>query len=293
MKLGGIDIGSNAMRLLVGEVLEKENQVHISKLSMVRLPVRLGADVFSGGLISQQKESDFIKGMEVFKAIMEIHNVDGHVAKATSAMRNASNGPMVAQKVKDKTGIDIEIIDGDKEANIILSTFHLLKLEKNKPYLYIDVGGGSTEISLLMDGEAKASHSFKVGTVRILQDELDPNMWKEMSDWTSELKLKYSPEVAIGSGGNINKIIKLCCGSDTTVLDIERMKALLSEMEEMTVEERMIKWDLRSDRADVIVPASKIYLNVLDRAGINTIIIPKIGLADGLLYSLYNKLSKK
>ena len=283
MKLAGIDIGSNAKRLLIGELSEQNDQVHLSKLSLVRLPVRLGADVFGSGTISNELENDFIKGMQVFKSIMEIHHVENFVATATSAMRNASNGVEITGKVLAQTGINIEIIDGEKEANIILSTFHLLNLEDQTPYLYIDVGGGSTEISMLINGQAMASNSFKVGTVRMLQDEMDESIWKEMIKWTDELKTKYKPKIAIGSGGNINKIIKLCCGNDENTLDTSNMRALLSEMEKMNVYERMLKWDLRNDRADVIVPASKIYLNILDHAGLDKIIIPKIGLADGLL----------
>lgn len=287
MKYAAIDIGSNAMRLLIGEVFESDNKVHISKLSLVRLPIRLGGDVFDTGRISPQKEDDFIQGMEAFKIIMDIHKVMDYRALATSAMRNAENGYSVAKKVLNKTGIEIEIIDGDKEANIILSTFHLLSLEKDTPYLYIDVGGGSTEISLIIDGKSRASHSFKIGTVRMLQDQIDESEWDEMIAWAKILKDRFHPRMAIGSGGNINKIIKLCCPSNEQILNKERMRTLSKEMEALSFEERMHKWDLRSDRADVIIPASQIYLNVLDSADIDAIFIPKIGLADGILYHLY------
>lgn len=289
MKFGAIDIGSNAMRLLIGEVLEIDKQVHISKLSLIRLPIRLGSDVFNDGVISKDKEEDFIQGMEAFKIIMDIHKVEGYKAYATSAMRTAENGLDVAEKVLDKTGIKIRIINGDEEADIILSTFHLLALDDNTPYLYIDVGGGSTEISLLIDGKAKASHSFQIGTVRMLQNSVQEGDWDAMLSWVDILKEKYHPKVAIGSGGNINKIIKLCCNSNEIEMNIELMRSLMTEMECMTVQERMQKWDLRSDRADVIVHASSIYLNVMDHAGIDSILIPKIGLADGILYQLYNE----
>lgn len=293
MKFAAIDIGSNAMRLLIGEVLEMDNKVHISKLSLVRLPIRLGSDVFNEGRISQGKEEDFIQGMEAFKIIMNIHKVEDYRAYATSAMRTAENGLEVAEKVLEKTGIQIRIIDGDEEADIILSTFHLLALNENTPYLYIDVGGGSTEISLLIDGKAKASHSFQIGTVRMLENSVEKGVWDEMLTWVDVLKEKYHPKVAIGSGGNINKIIKLCCNDNEIEMNKELMRSLLSEMEEMTIQERMLKWDLRSDRADVIVHASSIYLNVMDHAGIESILIPKIGLADGILYHLYNEAMEK
>ena len=287
MKFAAIDIGSNAMRLLVGEVFEIDKKVHISKLSLVRLPIRLGGDVFETGRISDAKVEDFIRGMEAFKIIMDIHRVDNYRALATSAMRNAENGYSVAKRVLNKTGIEIEIIDGDKEATFILSTFNLLSLEANTPYLYIDVGGGSTEISLIIDGKSKASHSFKIGTVRMLQDHLDESEWDEMIAWVKILKERFHPKMAIGTGGNINKIIKLCYIGNEQILDKERMRSLADEMSPLSVEERMQKWGLRSDRADVIVPASQIYLTILDNAAINSIFIPKIGLADGILYHLY------
>jgi exopolyphosphatase/guanosine-5'-triphosphate,3'-diphosphate pyrophosphatase len=289
MKFAGIDIGSNAMRLLIGEVFEKDNKVHVSKLSLVRLPIRLGGDVFDTGRISATKEHDFIRGMEAFKIIMDIHQVANYRALATSAMRNAENGYEVAKKIFSKTGIEVEIIDGDKEANIILSTFHLLTLEDNTPYLYIDVGGGSTEISLIIDGKSRASHSFKIGTVRMLQHKYDESEWDEMLAWVKILKNRFHPKVAIGSGGNINKIIKLCCFSNEQILKVELMQKLYEEMEALSVEERMQKWDLRNDRADVIVPASEIYLKVLEQAEIANIYVPKIGLADGMLYQLYRE----
>jgi len=288
LKLAGIDIGSNAMRLLIGEVVEFNDKIHISKLSLIRLPIRLGSDVFDHGEISIQKEKDFINGMSAFKTIMDIHKVEGYRACATSAMRGANNGPSIVEKTRKETGISIEIIDGDTEAEIILSTFHLLSLEEHTPYLYIDVGGGSTEISLLLNGKSAASHSFKIGTVRILGNNVKDEEWSSMLAWVKELKREFHPKKAIGSGGNINKIIKLCCNDNENIMDVSLMKALLNEMEAMSVKERMLQWDLRSDRADVIVPASNIYLKVLEKAGISTIIIPKIGLADGLLYKQYS-----
>jgi exopolyphosphatase/guanosine-5'-triphosphate,3'-diphosphate pyrophosphatase len=293
LKFAAIDIGSNAIRLLIGEVLEINNKVHISKLSLIRLPIRLGSDVFNDGRISPEKEERFIQGMEAFKIIMNIHNVEGYKAYATSAMRTAENGLEVAEKILNKTGIDIRIIDGNEEADLILSTFHLLGLDDNTPYLYIDVGGGSTEISLLIDGKAKASHSFQIGTVRMLQNSVKEGEWDDMLSWVDLLKEKYHPQLAIGSGGNINKIIKLCCSDDEIEMNIELMRSLLVEMEKVSIQERMERWDLRSDRADVIVHASSIYLNVMDHAGIDTILIPKIGLADGILYRLYKEASSK
>lgn len=281
------------MRILIGEVYDLNNEIHISKLSLVRLPIRLGSDVFNDGRISSQLKRDFIKGMQAFKLIMDIHKVEGYKACATSAMRTANNGINIVKDTLDETGLEIEIISGDQEAEFILSTFHLLSLKQDIPYLYIDVGGGSTEISLLINGKAEASHSFEIGTVRILQNKVKENEREAMLTWVDELKEKFKPKFAIGSGGNINKIIKLCCHDNENILQVELMRSLSAELQKVTLLERMQRWDLRSDRADVIIPAAQIYLDVVDHAGISSIMIPKIGLADGLLYSLYKELKNK
>jgi exopolyphosphatase/guanosine-5'-triphosphate,3'-diphosphate pyrophosphatase len=287
MKLAAIDIGSNAMRLLVGEVYEQNGMITINKSSLVRLPVRLGTDVFETGIIGPEKADEFVKGIEAFNIIRKIHKVAGIRACATSAMRDAQNGRELAKEAYNKTGIEIEIIDGQVEADIILSTFHLLDLEKEVPYLYIDVGGGSTEISLLINGKAMSSQSFKIGTVRMLTGKVKPKTVVKMLEWVDRLKFEYHPQKAIGSGGNINKLVKLCCPLSENEMEIAALKAIYETMKDLTPEERMVEWGLRSDRADVIVPASEIYLGIIEHAGINTIIVPKIGLADGLLYNMY------
>ena len=293
MKLAAIDIGSNAIRLLIGEVYEQNGKVNISKSSLVRLPVRLGADVFETGSVSPEKAKDFIKGMEAFNIIKNIHEVKGLRACATSAMRNAKNGKELVKETFYKTGIEIEIIDGQTEADIILSTFHLLSLEKDMPYLYIDVGGGSTEISLLINGKAMASSSFNIGTVRMLTGKVKPETRSKMLTWVDHLKSEYQPQKAIGSGGNINKLIKLCCPLSENEMNISALRSIYKAMKILTPKERMINWGLRPDRADVIVPASEIYMSVMDHAGIDMILVPKIGLADGLLYNMYLELSKE
>jgi len=292
MKLAAIDIGSNAIRLLIGEVYEQNGRINISKSSLVRLPVRLGTDVFETGSVSPEKAKDFIKGMEAFNIIKNIHEVKGIRACATSAMRNAKNGNDLVRETFDKTGIRIEIIDGQKEADIILSTFHLLKLENDVPYLYIDVGGGSTEISLLVNGKTMASLSFNIGTVRMLTGKVKPGARTKMLEWIDRLKSEYHPQKAIGSGGNINKLIKLCCPMSEIEMEVSALKSIYETMKIMTPKERMINWGLRPDRADVIVPASEIYISVMDHAGIDTILVPKIGLADGLLYNMYLNFKK-
>lgn len=293
MKLAAIDIGSNAIRLLIGEVYEQYGLVNIDKLSLVRLPIRLGSDVFETGYISAEKSEDFIKGMQAFNIIKNIHEVKGLRACATSAMRNAKNGRDLVNETFKKVGIKIEIIDGQTEADIILSTFHLLSLEKGMPYLYIDVGGGSTEISLLIDGKAMASSSFNIGTVRMLTGKVKPDTGSKMLAWVDHLKYEYHPQKVIGSGGNINKLIKLCCPLSENDMDITALQSIYDSMKILSPELRMIKWGLRSDRADVIVPASEIFLSIIKHAGIKKILVPKIGLADGLLYNMYLEYSKE
>jgi len=289
MLLGGIDIGSNAMRLLIGEVYKEQDLIHINKISLIRLPVRLGSDVFESGKISPGKTKEFIKGMKAFSLIKDIYGVSDIRACATSAMRTAENGREITRLTKKETGINIEIIDGHTEADIILSTFHMLSLKPDTPYLYIDVGGGSTEVSLLINGKAMASSSFKIGTVRILTEKVKPGTYEKMLEWVDKLKQEYQPELAIGSGGNINKLIKLCCPLGQDKMPVSALRSIYRQMKPLSVYERIITWDLRPDRADVIVPATKIYLNIVEHAGINEILVPKIGLADGLLYSLYHK----
>lgn len=289
MKLAAIDIGSNAMRLLVGEMFEHRDRMQINKLTLVRLPIRLGSDVFDNGFISESKSKDFIQGMKAFDIIQKIHQVDGIRACATSAMRDASNGKELAKKILKKTGIDIEIIDGKKEADLILSTFRLLSLKKDVPYLYIDVGGGSTELSVLINGESMASKSFKIGTVRMLSQSVTPETFDDLVSWVEEVTENFKLQKAIGTGGNINKLIKLCCPASVIEMDRSDLSDLYRAMRVLTPPERMMKWGLRSDRADVIVPASQIFLSIMDHAQLDSIIVPKVGLADGLLYDMYQQ----
>lgn len=289
MKLAAIDIGSNAMRLLIGNVFEADGRMHITKLSLIRLPVRLGSDVFNSGSISDKKAQRFIKGMKAFDTIRKIHEVEDLRACATSAMRDASNGKKLVEKTYHKTGIKIKIIDGKAEADLILSTFQLLSLKPDKAYLYIDVGGGSTEISIVINGESKSSRSFRIGTVRMLSKQVSNDDREQMVEWLAMMASRYSIEKAIGTGGNINKLIKICCTSNETELSKEALSDVYRSMRVLTPQERMVRWSLRSDRADVIVPASQIFLSIMDNAGVESILVPKIGLADGLLYNLYQE----
>ena len=295
-KLAGIDIGSNAVRLLVANVITEQDGEHLNpsfkKSALVRVPIRLGADTFITGEISEVNKLRMLKAMKAFKLLMEVHGVEKYYACATSAMRDASNSAAIISEIFKKTSVDIHIIDGKKEAAIIFSTdlSHLIKA--NNSYLYVDVGGGSTEITLFSKGKITASKSFKIGTVRLLNSKIKfKNVWKNMEVWIKENTKGLKNLFAIGSGGNINKIFKLSGKPMGTALTITYINSQLDFLSKMTYEERITKLDLNPDRADVIIPATRIYLNAMNWSGANKIYVPKIGLADGIVKSLYyNKL---
>lgn len=291
-KLAGIDIGSNAVRLLVANVItERDGEKSIpsfKKSALVRVPIRLGADTFITGEISKANKLRMLKAMKAFKLLMEVHGVEKYYACATSAMRDASNNAALISEIFEKTSVNIHIINGKKEAAIIFSTdlSHIIK--PNNSYLYIDVGGGSTEITLFSKGKIITSKSFKIGTVRLLNSTTKfTNVWRNMEDWIKENTKGLKNLYAIGSGGNINKIFKLSSKPMGTPLTINYISTQLDFLSEMTYEDRITKLDLNPDRADVIIPATKIYLNAMKWGGANKIYVPKIGLADGIVKSLY------
>jgi exopolyphosphatase/guanosine-5'-triphosphate,3'-diphosphate pyrophosphatase len=287
---GAIDIGSNAGRLLIGNVVEKNKGVSVKKVLLTRVPLRLGEDVFTEKKISKERVKKLVKTLKAYKNLMDVYDVTEFRAVATSAMREAENRKEIVKEVKAETGIDLEIIDGDTEAEIILSTFFTQKLEKDKSYLYIDVGGGSTEVSLLKNGEKLASKSFKIGTIRILKEKVADDRWIDMKDWVKNLPMNGNT-LAVGTGGNINRILKVNKGQTNTMTyaEIKKVQAYISSY---TLEDRVNVLGLRPDRADVIIPASDIYLAVMKYAGVNEILIPKMGLTDGLIYSLHKKAVK-
>lgn len=282
---GAIDIGSNAGRLLIGNVVEKNKSVSVKKILLTRVPLRLGEDVFTEKKISKERVKKLIKTLKAYKHLMDVYEVKTYRAVATSAMREAENRKEIVKEVKSETGIELEIIDGDTEAGIILSTFFTQKTEKDKSYLYIDVGGGSTEISLLRNNEKLASRSFRIGTLRILKEKVADERWIEMKNWVKDLRLNGNT-LAVGTGGNINRILKINKGQTNTMTyaDIKKVQAYIGSY---TLEDRVNVLGLRPDRADVIIPASDIYLAIMKYAGINEILIPKMGLTDGLIYSLH------
>ena len=293
MKFGAIDIGTNAARLLIGEVLQNDDgYTFIKKVSYTRIPLRLGIDVFGKGRIGSKKRKEFIKTIKAFKLLSEVFDVTDLRACATSAMREAENGLEVKQLILDETGVNIEIIDGAEEAKLIFSTFFLLDFEKGKPFVVIDVGGGSTEISIFRNGEIVSAQSFKIGTIRLLENKVKDNVWDTIKEWI-DLNIEASEDYQIfGTGGNINKIHKLFDKKFMKPLYMNELDDLFKAIEPMSVKQRIKTYNLKPDRADVIVPALLIYTTILNNLNSYRIYAPKIGLSDGMIYDLYKRHTK-
>lgn len=289
MKFAAIDIGSNAVRLLIADVFENEGSTSIKKLSLTRVPIRLGASVFDTRTITPGKTKKLLLSMKAFRHLIDVYEVKGFRACATSAMREAENAASVMAKVKKSTGIDIEVITGQTEADLIYSTFESQKLDGSRDYLYIDVGGGSTEITLLHRGRRVTSRSFDVGTVRILKNKVTENTWEEMRRWVSATLAGQADVTAICTGGNINRYFKMSGLGHGELMSRTTLQLLHDEMARHTVRQRIKKFRLRPDRADVIVPAGDIYLTILESGGIDRVSVPKIGLSDGIALYLYHR----
>ncbi len=290
MILAAIDIGSNAARLLITEVvIDEKGFTQFNKLNLIRVPLRLGFDVFDTGSISKQKRAMMMQTMKAFQHLINAYEVKHTIACATSAMRDAKNATDIIRKVKLETGIKIEIISGDFEAQIVYENHFAEKLDNEHSYLYIDVGGGSTEISFFTTGLLIFKKSFNIGTIRLLKNMVTTEEWDELKE-TIRLFTKNQKEViAIGSGGNINKVFSLSKRKEDKPLSLEALRDYYKELSAVGVEERMIKYNLRQDRADVIVPALEIYTNVMRWADAAEIYVPKIGLADGLVKHLWDE----
>jgi len=288
-KYAAIDIGSNAVRLLISNIVEeKGSDTRFKKSSLVRVPVRLGADVFINEEISENNVHRMLQTMQAFKLLMETHGVVKYKACATSAMREANNGKEVAKLIKKKTGIQIDIIEGEEEAAIIAATDLQSYIDVNKNYLYVDVGGGSTEFSVIVKGEKIASKSFKIGTVRLLNDMVKKEAWIELEQWIKQQTTSYDKIEVIGSGGNINKIFKVSGKAMGKPLSYFYLTSYYNMLQTYSYEERISILDLNQDRADVIIPATRIYLSAMKWSGAKDIYVPKIGLADGIIKSMYN-----
>ncbi len=286
-KYAAIDIGSNAVRLLVANVIITKNKVKFKKASLVRVPIRLGEDVFVKGEISKRNEERLINAMMGFKYLLKAYEVEKFMAVATSAMREAKNGVEIVKKIEKLTGIHIEIIDGATEAKLIAATDLEDLLDQNRNYLYVDVGGGSTEFSIFKNGKKEDSKSFKLGTVRLLNDMVDKNEWNKAEKWVKEHTKDLDKVYLIGSGGNINKLFKMSGKVPGNPLSKTWMDAQYKFLKSFDYDDRIKELDLNPDRADVIIPATKIYRRAMQWADADKIYVPKIGLADGMIKYQY------
>ena len=288
MKLAAIDIGSNAIRFQVSTVLDSSPTLLFKKLEYVRFPLRLGHDVFTTGRISDKSIDKFKKLMTAFKLLVDLYEVDDYMFCATSAMRESENGIALAQQVANELGVTIHIIDGNREAELINRAIHSFLTEKT--YLHIDVGGGSTELNLYVKGKKIKTRSFKIGSVRVLERNDSPVMWEDMEHWVKEhIKKSFGKVTAVGTGGNISKIFELAKMKPGKTISLQKVKDIREMIEGLSLEERIYKLQMNPDRADVIIPASGIYIQVMEWANASSILVPEVGLKDGIMMYLYEK----
>jgi len=292
-KFAAIDIGSNAVRILIANVIEIENKVFFQKNSLIRSPVRLGEDSFTLGEISDKSIKRVIKTLKAFKLLMDVHDVSHYKAFATSALREANNSLHVVKMIKKKSRVKVEIIDGRKEAEIISYSKISDFINTQKTFLFVDVGGGSTEFTFINEGKNIISKSFKIGTVREINNLVDDRAWIAIKNWIKKNSKKYDKITLMGSGGNINKLFKLSNTKEGKPLSKIKLNQLYKDLMSLSYEERIISYGLNTDRADVIVPAAKIYLKALEWSGGQKIYVPRFGLSDGMIKYIYNKLKKK
>lgn len=291
MRLAAIDIGSNAARLLISEVKTDGNGVaSFIKNNLIRIPLRLGFDVFQNGEVSWHRREMILQTMKAYKLLLNVYEVKHLKACATSAMRDATNSEEILQEIRDETGIKIEIISGSDEAAFIYENHIAENLDKEHSYLYIDVGGGSTELTFFSNNKLVFKDSFNIGTIRLLKNMVNESAWDEMKNAVKNKTKGHKQVTAIGSGGNINKIFSLSKRKEGKPLTLDLLKDYYKELNIVSLADRISIYKLREDRADVIVPALLIYINVMRWAGTNEIFVPKIGLADGLIQHLYQEI---
>jgi exopolyphosphatase / guanosine-5'-triphosphate,3'-diphosphate pyrophosphatase len=289
LRYAAIDIGSNAIRLLIADIIENNGNISFKKNTLVRVPLRLGDDAFLDQFISERKATDLVKTMTAFRNLMDVYKVSDYIAYATSAMREARNGQNIVRTIKEEADIDLEIITGQKEARIIYSNHSEQNIDKTKNYLYIDVGGGSTELSLFSDGKLLASRSFNIGTIRILDNQDKEETWTEMREFVREHTRAFKTVHGIGTGGNINKLYKLSEEKNGAPLTFIKVKSLYSYLNSFSLKDRINVLGINQDRADVIIPACEIYISVMKWANIKNIYVPSVGLVDGIIQILIEK----
>ncbi|MEY5068583.1 MAG: hypothetical protein RLZ47_445 [Bacteroidota bacterium] len=289
MRYAAIDIGSNAVRLLIADVVNNTGRLSFKKNTLLRVPLRLGDDAFIHQFISEEKSDELQKTMFSFALLMDVYQVDDYMACATSAMREAKNGPELVKKIKKTSNIDIQIVEGQTEANIIYSSHIERLLDPKKNYLYIDVGGGSTELSVFASGNLMASKSFNIGTIRILDHKVKPETWVDAKNWLKSVTKNLTDIGAIGTGGNINKLYRLAKVKDGDPLSTKKLNDLYKYLSAFTYEQRINELGLRPDRADVILPACEIYSNIFKWTGIKKTYVPSVGMVDGIIQLLMEK----
>lgn len=283
LRYAAIDIGSNAVRLLIADISKQDGLYKYKKNTLIRVPLRLGDDAFLDQKISLKKAADLVKTMLAFKNLMDVYHVSVYLACATSAMREAVNGAEIVKLIKEEAQVDIEIIEGQREANIIYANHIEQELDQNKTYLYIDVGGGSTELSVFVNGAPEASKSFNIGTIRMLDNQDKEETWEEMKDWVKAHTKPYKNIAGIGTGGNINKLFRMADEKDSAPLSLQKLNSLYNKLTSYSLKERIHVLELNPDRADVIIPACEIYLTLMKWTGIKQIYVPKVGMADGII----------
>ena len=287
MKFGAIDIGTNAARLLVGEVDKNKRRLYVKKVSYTRIPLRLGEDVFDEGSISKKKANDFVKTIQAFRLISEIFDVHSLRAVATSAMREAKNADKIIEKIQKETGVTIEIISGQEEADLIFGNFEVLDIDQDIPFIVIDVGGGSTEVSIFENGHLISSRSFEIGTLRALKGKVEQHVWTTLHDWIDENVDMSRPHQIFGTGGNINKIHKILGAKQNESISVVDIQSLHDQLEPLSIKKRVELLQLKPDRADVIIPAMEIYLFILKQLGCDELFVPKVGLSDGMILKMH------
>ena len=289
MRYAAIDIGSNAVRLLIADIIRNDGVVSFKKNTLVRVPLRLGDDAFIDHCISASKADDLVKTMVAFRNLMDVYKVSEYMACATSAMREAANGGLLLQEI-NKAGIDLRIIDGSEEAKIVYSSHIEQQLNSNKAYLYIDVGGGSTEVSVFAEGKLTASASFDIGTIRILDNQDSEETWGEMREWVSSHTKAFKAMYGVGTGGNINKLSRLANNNkEDKPISYAKLKSLYEYLSSFSLKDRINVLGLNHDRADVIIPACEIFLTLMKAGRLRQVIVPRVGLADGIIQTLIDK----
>jgi len=289
LRYAAIDIGSNAVRLLIADIKQNGKTVSFKKNTLIRVPLRLGDDAFLDKEISVKKIEELLKTMVAFRNLIDVYKVSDYMACATSAMREAGNGSSIVSLIKSEAGIDLEIVEGQREANIIYASHIEESLDRKKNYLYIDVGGGSTELSVFSKGEMIASRSFNLGGIRILDNQDKDETWAEMKDWVKNQAQANKNLSGIGTGGNINRLFRMADQKDGTAVTFLKLKSIYDYLNSFSLKDRINVLGLNQDRADVIIPASEIYLSVMKWGGVKQIFVPRVGLVDGIIQLLIDK----